>query len=370
MGIVDVKVRRFEFAQVAPVKEFSNSILTYRRGGQGRLRIIEIVTDEGEKGIGFGEINDALKNQILGEDPFNLERTWHKMYAAWRKPVAKGEMIRDISTIDIALWDLVGKITRQPVYRLLGGYADKVPAYAAGGYYEEDKTVEDLAREMASYVEEGYTAVKMKIGRLSIEKDVERVRAVREAIGSDTDLMVDANNAYSAYQAIQFARAVERYNPYWFEEPVRPDDIEGSAEVARAVDMPVASGENEFTRWGFRDLFQKKAVDIIQADVGIAGGYTEIRKIVAMASAHHIPYSPHGSHVLGAHAVAAFANGLIVESVARCSPLWKDQAVSATDFYEKTLEVRGGYIELPDRPGLGIEINEKSAAKYEVKGGS
>ncbi len=367
MKIIDVKVRRFEFPEVAPVKEYSNGMLTYRRGGRGGATIMEIATDEDVTGIGFGGISEALKNQILGEDPLDVERLWQKMFMAWRKPVAKGELIRALSAVDIAIWDLIGKVTRQPVYKLLGGYCGRVPAYAAGGYYEEGKTVQDLAKEMVSYVEEGYEAIKMKVGRLSIEKDAERVKAVRKAIGGEVALMVDANNAYNAYQAIKFARAVEKYNPYWFEEPVRPDDIEGSAEVASAIDTPVASGENEFTRWGFRDLFEKRAVDIIQADVGIAGGYTEVRKIAAMASAYHIPYSPHGSHVLGAHAVAAFENGLIVESLARCSPLWKDQAISAIDLYEKTIEVRNGYIDLPDRPGLGIEINEKAAAKHEAK---
>jgi len=367
LKIVDVKVRRFEFPQVAPVKEYSNGILTYRRGGGGGVTIMEIVTDEDVTGIGFDGISEALKNQILGEDPLDVERLWHKMFMAWRKPVAKGELIRALSAVDIAIWDLIGKVTRQPVYKLLGGYRSRVPAYAAGGYYEEGKTIQDLAREMVSYVEAGYEAVKMKVGRLSIEEDAERVKAVREAMGDAIALMVDANNAYNAYQAIKFARAVEKYNPYWFEEPVRPDDIEGSAEVARVIDTPVASGENEFTRWGFRDLLEKRAVDIIQADPGVAGGYTEVRKIAAMASAYHAPYSPHGSHVLGAHVVAACVNGLIVESVARCSPLRKDQAISAIDFYEKTIEVKDGYIDLPSRPGLGVEINEKVAAKYEIR---
>ncbi|MFQ6095298.1 MAG: mandelate racemase/muconate lactonizing enzyme family protein [Candidatus Bathyarchaeia archaeon] len=368
MKITDVKVRRFEFPKIAPVKEYSNGILTYRRGGKGRLTIMEIETDEDVKGIGFGEIREALKNQILGEDPLNVERIWQKMFMAWRKPVAKGEAIRDLGAVDIAIWDLIGKITKQPIYKLLGGYRSRVPAYAAGGYYEEGKTIRDLVKEMVGYVEEGYKHVKMKVGRLSIEKDVERVRAVREAIGDDIALMVDANNAYNAYQAIKFARAVEKYEPYWFEEPVRPDDIEGSAEVKRTTDIPIASGENEFTRWGFRDLLEKRAVDIIQPDPIETGGYTELRKIAAMASAYHVPLSPHGraKYVVGAHAVAAFENGLIVESFAKCNPTRMAAAISAIDFYEKTVEVKDGYIDLPDRPGLGIEINEKIAAKYEV----
>ncbi|MCW4019953.1 MAG: mandelate racemase/muconate lactonizing enzyme family protein [Candidatus Bathyarchaeota archaeon] len=369
MKIVDVKVRRFEFPQVVPVREFSNGILTYRRGGKGILAVIEIITDEDLKGIGFGEFGNRLKNQVLGENPLNVEKIWQKMFMAWRKPVVKGRLIKELANIDISVWDLVGKITKQPIYKLLGGYRNRVPAYAAGGYYEEGKSVEDLAKEMASYVEEGYKAVKMKVGCLSIKEDVERVKAVRESIGDDVDLMVDANNAYKAYQAVKFAKAVEKYNPYWFEEPVRPDDVEGSLEVKRATVIPIASGENEYTRWGFRDLIEKRAVDIIQPDPKAVGGYTELRKVTAMASAYHIPFSPHGTglHMLTAHGVAAFENGLIVETLARCSPLWRDKAISAVDFYEKNIEVRNGCIDLPNRPGLGIEINEKVAAKYEIK---
>lgn len=368
MKIVDVKVRRFEFPKIAPVKEYYNATRTYYRGGKGRLTIIEITTDEGVKGIGFGRISREYREIILGENPLDVERLWHRMFTERRKPVAKGREIGDIGAIDIALWDLIGKITKQPVYKLLGGYRSRVPAYAAGGYYEEGKTISDLTKEMVGYVEEGYKAVKMKVGRLSIKKDVERVKAVREAIGDDVKLMVDANNAYNTAQAIKFARAVEKYDIYWFEEPVWPDDLEGSAEIRQATGIPIASGENEFTRWGFRDLIEKRAVDIIQPDTIKAGGYTELVKIAAIASAHHLPFSPHGRqhYPLSAHIVAALENGLMVEALPKTSPKWRAEAISVVDFYDKTIEVKNGYIDLPNRPGLGIEINEKTAAKYEV----
>lgn len=369
MEITKVKVRVFEFPEVSPVKEYRNAILTYRRGGRGRLTLTEVHSDEDLVGYGFGYAREELRRQLLGEDPMDVERIWRKMFSGWRKPVAKGYVIREIGVLDVAVWDLVGKALGKPVYKLLGGYRSRVPAYAAGGYYEEGKGVEDLRREMASYVDEGYRAVKMKVGLLPLDKDAERVRAVRETVGDDVALMVDANNAYKAYEAVKFARMIERYDPYWFEEPVYPDDLEGCLKVSRSTSIPTASGENEYTRWGFRDLVETGCVDIIQPDVHGCGGFTEARKIAAIASAHHTPFSPHGSrlHFIAAHMVAAFDNGLTVESIARSSPLWRDEAISSVDFYEKQLDVVDGYIELPNRPGLGVEINDKVARRYEVR---
>jgi len=377
LKITDVRVRRFRFPPPkTPRRSFFNSILVNRppRGARGSS-ITQITTEEGVTGFwprGDREVIERrIRPKLLGEDPLRLERLWQKMYMGGnRKPVAKGDYIAAMSHVDNALWDLVGKILGQPVYKLLGGYGDRVRVYAAGGYYAEGKTIEDLVKEMESNVAEGFTAVKMKVGAwrfgVSMETDVARVKAVREALGDEVDIMVDANNAWNAYEARRFARLIEPYHPFWFEEPVHPDDLDGSLEVKASTVIPIASGENEFTRYGFRDLIARRAVDIIQADPNVAGGLTETRKIAAMADAHHIHFAPHGSHIIGSHAVAAFPNGLIVECYTSRASLYRDPDPPPS-LYKDPLEIKGGWIEIPDKPGFGMDIDEKTAERYEVK---
>ncbi len=381
MRITDVRVRSFRFPPVKfKLKEQYNSIIRSSPWSPRSMNITEIVTDEGMTGICPGgeksRIEGRIKQALLGEDPLAVERLWQKMYMGdHRKPVAKGEWIATLSHVDMAIWDLVGRITKQPVYKLLGGYADKVPVYAAGGYYFEGKDPKDLGEELRGFTEKGYNAVKMKVGAwrfgVPMEKDIERVKAARDAIGDDIRLLVDANNAWTAKEAIRFVRAIERYEPYWFEEPVEPDDFDGSAEVKASTHVFVASGENEATRWGSRDLIESKAIDVIQVDPGICGGFTEIRKIAAMASAHHIWFAPHGGHMLGAIAVSAAPNGLIVESYPNSK--WRpenpiDPAHPEVKLLEETNEIEKGYVILSQRPGTGYQLNEDVAKQYEVKG--
>jgi len=376
LKISDVKVRLFKFPPPKiQRKAFFNSILLNKPPKERWASITEVTTDEGIKGFWIGGnkeiIERRIRPKILGEDPLNIERIWMKMYmGGTRKPVAKGDYIVAMSRVDNALWDLAGKILDQPVYKLLGGYTNRVRVYAAGGYYAEGKTIEDLVKEMESNVAEGFTAVKMKVGGwrfgIKMETDVQRVSAVREAIGDEIDLMVDANNAWNAYEAKRFAKLIEPYHPFWFEEPVHPDDIEGSLEVKASTFIPIASGENEFAHYGFRDLISKRAVDIVQADPNIAGGLTEIRKIAAMADAYHIHFAPHGGHIIGSHAVAAFPNGLIVECYASKASPYRDPDPPPR-LYNDPLEVKNGWIEIPDKPGFGMEIDEKIAEKYEYK---
>jgi L-alanine-DL-glutamate epimerase-like enolase superfamily enzyme len=380
LRITDVRVRTFRLPPLkTKLPEQYNSIIRSSPWARRTITVTEVKTDDGVIGICPGgerePIEGRIRQAILGEDPLSVERIWEKMYmGGHRKPVAKGDWIASISHVDMAIWDVVGKATGQPAYKLLGGYRDRVPAYAAGGYYFEGKRADDLAEELRGFVEMGYSAVKMKVGAwrfgVSMEEDIERVKAAREAIGYSVKLMVDANNAWTAKEAIKFIKAVERYEPYWFEEPVEPDDIRGSVEVKASTSVLVASGENEATRWGSRDLIEERAVDVIQVDPAICGGFTEIRKIAAMASAHHIWFAPHGGHVLGAIAVAAAPNGLIVESYP--ASRWRPEPPIDPDHPEERLieepnTVEKGWITLSRRPGLGYKLNEEAAIKYEVK---
>jgi D-arabinonate dehydratase len=355
MKITDV---RFTAIPPSPLeKPFWNSII--RTNSQGWARV-EIYTDEGVAGMAPAQasgssrpyIEGPIIPKLIGEDPLRTEYLWQKMYmGGTRKPVAKGDYIVAMSAVDNALWDLKGKILNQPVWRLLGGAQDRVWAYAAGGYYQDGKGLQELCAEMEGYVNQGYQAVKMKVGwpGVSLEKDAERVKAVREAVGPDVALMVDANNAWDANTAIKFGRLIQRHDPYWFEEPVCADDLKGGAKVAAALDVPVASGENEFTRWGFRDLIEFGAAEVIQADPNICGGISEWLKIAAMASANHLPMAPHGHANIGSSCVAAVENGLITENYPGA---FLDESVEQVDF-------RDGYIHMTERPGLGINWNEE-----------
>jgi L-alanine-DL-glutamate epimerase-like enolase superfamily enzyme len=299
MKITDVKAMVLTYPLAKPIMD-----ATYTLPNRNAV-LVEIETSEGLTGIGeaayFGGppvitrmiIEKELKAYLVEEDPLDIERLWETMYQRSIKHGRKGAVIASMSGIDIALWDIKAQAAGMPLHKLLGGCHEKIRAYASAGFYAEGKGLKELAEEMASYVAEGFNAVKMKIGRLSAQEDLARIKAVREAIGDQVDLLVDGNNAYTSYQAIQLARRMEDYNIFWFEEPVPAEDLEGSAAVAAAIDMPVAAGENEFTRYGFRDLFLHRAVDIAQPDVTWCGGITEAKKIAAMASAWNISCVPH-----------------------------------------------------------------------------
>jgi L-alanine-DL-glutamate epimerase-like enolase superfamily enzyme len=266
-----------------------------------------------------------------------------------------------ISAIDIALWDLVGKAVGKSVHKLLGGYTDRIPAYIAGGYYEEDKGLAELAQEMEENLELGAKAVKMKIGGVSIREDVERVRVVRETIGPDVKLMVDANNAYTAYEAINIAGKIERYDIFWFEEPVAPDDYRGHARVAQATTIPIATGENEYTRYGFRDLIDHDGAAILNADAQILGGITEFMQVAALAAAHDLQIAPHGAQEVHIHLVCAISNGLILEFYRETVDPLRGRI-----FKEPLALDKDGYVAVPDRPGLGIEPNYELLHEHRV----
>jgi len=298
---------------------------------------------------------------LIGQNPLDHERLWHAMWVP-KLIGRRGLTTRAISTIDIALWDLKAKAAGMPLFRLLGGYAERVPTYIAGGYYEEGKGLAELAREMVENVELGARAVKMKVGAVSNAEDASRVRAVREAVGPDVKVMVDANCAYRAYQAIQLAKRIEEYDVFWFEEPVGPDDYEGHARVASQTSIPIATGENEYTRYGFRDLIAHGAAAILNADAQVLGGVTEFMKVAALAQAHDLDIAPHGDQNVHVHLVAAIANGLIVEYYRdSVDPMWRQM-------YRDTLLLNDdGTLSPPDRPGLGVELNDDALGPWRVE---
>jgi L-alanine-DL-glutamate epimerase-like enolase superfamily enzyme len=357
MKITDITVTESSLGRLK--NPYWNSIIRTESKGFSR---IEVHTDEGITGMAFGghrsHVTGRFKQLLVGQDPLNAEACWDRLYAHNRKPVAKGEYISAIGVMDIALWDLRGKALGKPCWQLLGGHRQRVPVYAAGGYYEEGKGIPELVAEMTGFLEHGYRAVKMKVGwaGAGLKHDAERVRAVREAIGPDVDLMIDVNNAWDATTAIHFGRMIERYEPYWLEEPTPADDYRGQRQICEALDTPVASGENEFTRWGFRDLIEAEAVDIVQADPRTCGGFTEWLKIAALASAYHLKMAPHGGPHVGAHCVGAVSNGLIVESYVHSIQAHLNEFVAPPN-------IQNGYVTLPDAPGLGLMWDEEAIGR-------
>src|SRR5216684_5065725 len=266
MKITAITMQEYRWPRAKPI---TNGKHTYTHVDYA---LVKIATDAGITGIGLGhggEIERAiiahLAPMLVGEDPIRVEHLWHKMWVP-KLIGRRGLTTRAISAIDIGLWDIRAKVARMPLYKLLGGFRNRMPTNIAGGYYEEGKGLRELQEEMEENVKLGARAIKMKVGGVPMREDVARVKAVREAIGPEVKLLVDANCAYRSYEAIQFATQIEEFDIFWFEEPVMPDDYEGHRKLAEKTTIPIATGENEYTRYGFRDLIEHNAASILNAD--------------------------------------------------------------------------------------------------------
>jgi L-alanine-DL-glutamate epimerase-like enolase superfamily enzyme len=341
--------------------------------------LVQIETDEGF--IGFGEADAAggpaevtafiidreLGPYIIGKDPVCVDKIFEDLYQKSMIHGRRGVILHAISGIDCALWDLIGKVTGQPVYKLMGGSRTKVLAYHSGGFYRKDVPDKWYAGEAQRGYEKGYRAFKMKIGRLELKHDANRVRLVREAIGPDCKLMVDVNSNYTVQEAIQMGKLLEPYNLFFMEEPVSADDPEGSARVVKNIPMSLAGYETEYTRYGFRRLIDCGAMDIVQVDPTRSGGLTECRKIAAYASAHKLPITSHIfagglTFMAGLHFVCGVDNGFLLECEANPNPLRTEM------FKDYELERDGeGYVTVPERPGFGVNVDFEALEPYRVK---
>lgn len=342
--------------------------------------LVEVISDEGLSGFGeaFGPapasraiVEDLYKPLLLGRDPMENQVIWEELYNTFRDHGRKGMPIAALSAVDIALWDLKGRALGLPLYKLLGGpFRTEVRAYATGLYRRRvaDQAAA-LAEEARGYVAEGFRAMKLKVG-FGVEEDHRNVRAVRQAIGEERLLMVDANHAYDAAQAIRLGRLIEPYGIHWFEEPVIPEDLDAYLQVKQALRIPIAGGEAEYTRYGFKELIARRAVDIVQPDLCGCGGFTEALKIWALASTWGITYYPHvwGSAValyaslhlaaaLPPNPLALFPTELLFELDRTPNPL-RDTLGAAP------LVRKGDLIEVPAGLGLGLEIDRKVLARY------
>jgi D-galactarolactone cycloisomerase len=346
------------------------------------IMLLKMTTDTGIVGWGeaFGPafvnqtiIDKYYKDYLIGKDPLDIEVIWEDLYNMMRDHCQKGNCIEAISAVDIALWDIKGKFFNQPVYKLLGGTPRKrLMPYATGLYRNQLPTVvEDLVEEAKTYVEQGFKAIKLKIG-FGIDDDIRVVEAVRKAVGDDIMLMIDANHAYNASIAIRLCKAIEKFNITWFEEPVPPEDIEGYLEVKGKTTIPIAGGEAEFCRYGFNNLLGRRAVDVVQPDCCVTGGISEFRKIAVLASINNIQCYPHvwGSSIAlytainCAFSLQDYPHKLVQEEMLleydRTENIFREKLA------KEPLEMVDGYILPPTKPGLGIEIDEELIAKYRI----
>jgi D-galactarolactone cycloisomerase len=344
--------------------------------------IIRIETDQGL--IGWGEsygpahINAGIVRNLapflIGQDPLRTEWIWQELYARFRDHGQKGSIIQAISGIDIALWDLKGKFFGQPIHRLMGGpLRTEVKAYATGLYRREHGQPEQyLAEEAASYVEDGFSAVKLKVG-FGVAEDTRVTRAVRTAIGPDIGLMIDANHAYDVVAAVQLGRRVEEFDIGWFEEPVPPEDVAGHRDLRAKINIPIASGECEFTRYGFRELITTRAVDYLQPDTCSAGGLSECKKIADMAAAYGIRYAPHvwGSGIATAAALQLLAvlPSFTPPSLYRLEPMLEFDCTAhpvREALLSTPIRPQNGIVAIPTGPGLGIEVDQKAIERFRI----
>jgi D-galactarolactone cycloisomerase len=342
--------------------------------------VVEIATDNGLTGWGecYGParitaaVVASLAPSLIGADPLRTDHLWREIYARLRDHGQKGVVIQGLSGIDIALWDIKGKHFGVPVHVLLGGAVrHDVQAYATGLYRRKTgDPLRYLAAEAADYVAQGFRAVKLKVG-FGIAEDAAVTRAVRDAIGPEVALMVDANHAYDATAAIRLGRMIEPCDIGWFEEPVPPEDIAGYRAVKAALSIPVAGGECEFTRFGFRELLLARAVDIIQPDTCAAGGLSECKKIADMAEAFDVRYNPHvwgtGIALAASLQLLAVLPPLTPTSLNPIEPLLEFDRTEhpiREKLLTQPIEHERGRVRVPDGPGLGIEIDRAALARF------
>ncbi len=347
---------------------------------------VKVSTDEGL--IGWGEASMEWKTRgvagcikdlepfLLGHDPTRVEHLWQIMY---RQPFFRAgvEGMSAISGIEQALWDICGKAANKPVYALLGGAVrDRVRMYdhLGGGQMEalyQQDTADLMAERASQSVADGYTAIKVLVvprtapleGAAPLRHAETLMRSIREAVGPDIDIMVDLHGRTTPAMGIQYGQTLAPYRPFFLEEPCPPKNVAGMAEVARALPgIPIATGERLVTRWGFRDLLEQRACSVIQPDLCHCGGIWEARKIAALAETYFVSVAPHNplgplATAVAVHFALCTPNWLIQEAIRNDVP-WRDDVLDAP------LEVRGGHISPPTRPGWGVEINEAEAAKH------
>jgi len=379
MKIVDLKIHTLKSPLAEPFA-FSQGWVRQRSA-----TLVEVITDEGLSGWGeaFAQgleppeiaavvIDKALRPLVVGADPLDIEVLWHRMYQMTRDYGRKGSILAAISAIDIALWDIAGKCHGQPVYKLLGGaFRTRVQPYATGFYRLQGQGEADrLAEEALRHLNSGFSLMKVKLG-FGVDDDIAVMQRIGQALqGKAVSLMIDTNHAYGRAEALRLGRALDGFGLRWYEEPVVPEDVDGYVEMRAKLTMPIAGGENEHSLFGFRHLLAAGALDIAQPDLGSCGGISAGRHIVALAHAHGVQVNP---HVWGSAVAQAASLQLIAAIPTTHHSLFAQQPVLEYDqsahpfrrqLVAQPIEMIDGWVQIPDRPGLGIEINRELLQAY------
>ncbi len=329
---------------------------------------LKLRTDDGIEGIGYagfasGVMRKALKAAVdalaevaIGQDPLKVEAIGARLLSLGGGGAPAGLVTRAVAAIDVALWDIKGKALGQPVYKLLGGFRDRVPTYASGHLWRT-YDLKALAETAPRLVEQGFRAMKFRLGgEDSPAKETARMRVMREAVGDGIDLMIDINQGWNVNQAITLGREMAKYNIFWLEDPIQHQDYEGLARIADALDTPIAAGEYHYGIVPFRYMLEHRSVDIVMVDLLRAGGITQWMKVAHMAEAFNLPVVSHLATEVLVHCVAAVPNGLTVEHMPWTFPMFKEVP-----------RVEKGELVLPQTPGLGVEFDEDALKKYAVE---
>jgi len=340
---------------------------------------VKVCTDEGIDGVGEATLEykekaligavEHIREYLVGKDPLQIERHWHDIYrdAYWRGGAV---LMSALSAVETALWDILGKSLGVPVYQLLGGRAnDKVRIYV-NGWFSGAKKPEEFAACAKSAMERGVTALKwdpfgkayLTLSNAELDNALACVAAVREAVGNRVDLLIEGHGRFDVPTGIRIAQELEQFRPMWFEEPVPPDNLEALKAVRDKSPVPISAGERLYTMKDYKDLFEMRAADYIQPDISHAGGIMELKKIAAVADTYYIPFAPHNPS-------GPVANAATLQ-LAACCPnfnileIMYSDVVWRADVTDESLHYENGYITIPDKPGLGIELNEEACLAH------
>ena len=339
--------------------------------------LVRMKTDDGVEGFGLATsytditplvnvVEGGLSDEIVGMDALSPERLYEKLFGLTfsRKAAVNSwgreALIRISSAVDIACWDIVGKMANLPLYRLFGGYRNKVPCYVTCAYYRDGKDNAELRDEIQMLVEQGHKGFKGKVGGLSLTEDIARMEIVREMIGPDNDLMIDVNRAWDLKTAIEGARLLEPLKPVWLEEPVRwTDDRRELKLLSQQTSIPLSGGESEITSYGCRAMIEEQAIQILQFDCTMFGGFTEGRKLAALCELNHVDVAPHHDCFIHAPLVAGTPAGRIVESFTD-----PERDPLQAELYENPPHIDDGWLTLNEAPGLGLTLSEPAVKKF------
>lgn len=339
--------------------------------------LVVLHTDGGVSGFGLGSSNgpleqtaamfgNGLREIIVGADALSPERLYAKLFSlTWQgiaaeKGWSKAQIVLASAAVDIAMWDILGKQCKLPLYRLFGGYRESVPCYVTCGYYREGKDLDELRQEMHMLKAQGHTAFKAKIGALSLEQDMQRLQVIREVIGDEAELMLDVNCGWDLATALTAVKRLPEVNPRWLEEPLQWfDDRRLLKLLAQKTDIPLSAGESELSAHACRALLEEQAIQILQFDCTRMGGFTMGRKLSALAELNHVAVAPHHDCFIHAHIVAASPAGLIVEAFTD-----PERDPLQAELFQNPPGIKNGMLHLNDDPGLGLTLRNDTVERY------